>query len=237
MVQRAQTSEWQALRIKDRVYPGDTIKTGFRSRLTLCLVDETTITLGPQSDFQLDNFSFTPSKNQREASVKVLMGKARFSIRRVLAAPSRFQVTTPTAVAGVKGTKFVVWVLSTELSRFLVTQGVITIRNLLPSLPAEIVLRAGFASDVRSGQEPLAPYRLSSEEFEEFLGGTTGMDTGAGLDIKRHVFQFLPGEDRHILLKGDTAGNVFRSALNERESRNIPRLLPPPPPPPSLQGG
>jgi len=236
MVQHAQTSQWQVLKIKDRVYLGDNIKTGSDSRLTLCLVDESTITLGPQSEFQLDNFSFSPSKNQRKASVKVLMGKARFSIRRVLASPSRFEVTTPTAVAGVKGTKFVVWVITPELTRFLVTEGVISIRNALPSIPLEVFLSAGFASDVRSGQGPVAPYRLSPEEIKKFLEGTTGMEPEAMLEVKTHIFRIWPSEIRYMLRKQDTADNIFPSILNERENRNIPRLLPEPPAPPSQQG-
>lgn len=218
LIQHAQTSELKKLNLKDRVFPGDVIKTEEKSHVKIFLIDETIIIIGPKAHFKLETFSFSPSNNKREANVKLLVGKARFNLQRKFSESSKFNVSTPTAIAGVKGTNFLVWVISDEITKFFVSEGEISIRNISPLVIGEIILSAGFSSEVRQDQTPTLPQIPSPGEMQEFFE-----DVSRGEETKGVEF----------LLNNIPVNNIFRSVIEQRETKNIIRVLPYPPPPPS----
>ena len=218
VIQSEQSSEWRKLHLKDRVFVGDVIKTEERTRVKIFLVDESIITIGPKTHFKLDTFSFNPSSNQREANVKLLVGKARFNLQRTFSESSRFNVSTPTAIAGVKGTNFLVWVVSDELTRFFVSEGVISIRN--PMLVEEIFLASRFFSEVKQGQAPTQPQIPSPEQMQEFFKGISPAGETGGIEF---------------LLNNIHVNSIFRSIIEQRNTKDILRVLPEPPSPPSAQ--
>lgn len=85
---------------------GDLIETSFGARLQLMMNDGAVITLGEQASFSVT--SYETATEQGRGIVSVLQG-AFLAVSGALAklGPDRFQVTTPTAVLGVRGTE--VW--------------------------------------------------------------------------------------------------------------------------------
>ncbi len=230
-VRSAESTEWRRLQLKERLFSGDTVKTEEKSRVTIFLADESVITIGPKAQFQLESFSLNPSRNERQAKAKILAGKTRFHLQRAFGGSSQFNVSTPTAIAGVKGTKFLVWVVSEKLTRVAVIEGLITVRNILPHLPQEVLLQAGYTTSVSTGQPPLAPSLLPENQLREFQEGVAGREKGIITGIGR-ISGVSDRKDNWRLLDSLPAKDITRYILDQRQERNFPQILPPPPPPP-----
>jgi hypothetical protein len=87
------------------VYLNDHITTGADSRLQILLLDETTFTLGPNSDMVLDEFVYDPKTNAGKVSAKISQGSFRFITGKVAQAnPANMKVTLPVGTIGIRGT-------------------------------------------------------------------------------------------------------------------------------------
>jgi hypothetical protein len=88
---------------------GDRIRTGAGSAAGIVLKDGTVLTVGPDSTVDLSRFQFDSTTHQGSFLLDLLQGSVRV-VTGLLARlnPDRFQVRTPTAVVGVRGTDFIV---------------------------------------------------------------------------------------------------------------------------------
>lgn len=84
----------------------DTLSTGPASQMRVRLYDQSVIRLGPNSRIQLARLAIEPYAVQKEISIRLLAGKVWSHVSRLLSSQSRFEVVTPNAVAGVRGTSF-----------------------------------------------------------------------------------------------------------------------------------
>src|SRR5579862_9321700 len=102
-VERGGKSE--PLRPADVVAPGDVIVTDASAKVKVLLADDSVLAIGPGSRVVLD--SFVLSTDSRSVKVRVLAGRFKIAIAKFLGASSDYEVRTPTALAGVRGT--VLW--------------------------------------------------------------------------------------------------------------------------------
>lgn len=83
----------------------DKLATGADSRAQAILIDETTLTLGPDSELTIDKFVFDPDGSASEISANFVKGAMRFVSGRIGAiAPQRVNVRTPVGTLGIRGT-------------------------------------------------------------------------------------------------------------------------------------
>ena len=86
------------------VYMGDTIRTGARGEAQIQLADDTRLVVGPNSSMVVDAFVFDRRGTAKQVSLNAVRGAFRFitgSSRK-----SAYQIKTPTATIGVRGTQF-----------------------------------------------------------------------------------------------------------------------------------
>jgi opacity protein-like surface antigen len=88
----------------DGVFADETIRTAAESAASLRFLDSTTLAVGPSASVKLDRFVFNPDATARSAVVSVGRGAFRWSSGN--SAPRAYEVRTPTAVIGVRGTSF-----------------------------------------------------------------------------------------------------------------------------------
>jgi ferric-dicitrate binding protein FerR (iron transport regulator) len=108
----------------DAVFQDELIRTGVSGTASLLFRDETSLAIGPSSDVRLDRFVFNPSGSAKSLAVTVGTGAMRFvsgSSR-----PQSYQVNTPVATIGVRGTIFDVRVLP-KFTVIVLTEGSVTI--------------------------------------------------------------------------------------------------------------
>ena len=90
------------LGIGSGIFQDETIETWKESTTQLMFLDETTLTMGPDSSMMLDKFVFDPDSNTGEFVLSTTKGAFRFITGSV--DPSSYLIETPIATMGVRGT-------------------------------------------------------------------------------------------------------------------------------------
>ena len=87
----------------------DTLETGPDGSVGIVFNDHTTVSLGPDSKFTIQEFIFEPSRSRFSFVVKLLRGTASY-VSGLIAkiAPESAKFITPSASIGIRGTKFVI---------------------------------------------------------------------------------------------------------------------------------
>ena len=105
---QARSQSFNTLRRGMKLYEGDVVKTKESSRFEAKLRDGSMLRLSSNSQLALDQIRFDRSQPRRKKKVraKLFFGKVWASVTSLFNAESSFEVSTPNAVAGVRGTKF-----------------------------------------------------------------------------------------------------------------------------------
>lgn len=95
--------------VGDKVFPRDKLVTGKDSQVGVTLRDDTLISTGANSRIAIAEFAFDPTTQSGNVLVSVLRGvTAMVSGLVAKSNPDAMRVTTPTIVAGIRGTEFIV---------------------------------------------------------------------------------------------------------------------------------
>lgn len=93
----------------DKIFEGDTLRTGTDGALGTILKDDTFISLGPNSELVISEFLFVPAEGKFSIITRMLKGTAAY-LSGVIAklSPQSVRFETPVASVGIRGTKFLV---------------------------------------------------------------------------------------------------------------------------------
>jgi len=150
---------------------GDTLRTGRPGRLRAVFQDESVIVLGDDSQLIVVEHVFAPDQGVFRSFMRLVSGKLRALAsdyyQRIGAS---YQVETVTAVAGVRGTQFIVNVApsSTEIVGI---DGVVAVNSLDDSPRRAVLVTAQEMTIVVRGQLPTAPRQLTPGAFQQYLQG------------------------------------------------------------------
>lgn len=161
------------------VFAGDAMHSGPD---TLAVI---TLTGGTQQDkIQLYGNSFftLDSVSESESRSTLGIGKALFSVFARLKSGARFEVKTPTAVIGVKGTEFVVGTDGETTYVLTLTGAVGLVSNVLGEL-REVTVTQDTVSAARFNQAPVPPSRVSPDTRDRAVK-EQGIGTFKGMDLK-----------------------------------------------------
>jgi len=117
----------------DQLYKGNRFSTGEDARIELKLPDDSFLRFDEKTAFELTAVEYDPSRKKRSISVRMILGKTWANVSKMVSGEGRFEVTTRTAVAGVRGTVYRVNVQEDDTVIVKVYWGEI----LLKSKPAE----------------------------------------------------------------------------------------------------
>jgi hypothetical protein len=91
--------------------PSDTIITGADGSAGITFTDNSLVSVGPNSVFSIDKYSFDSTTHQGEFAGNLKQGRlAAVSGKMVKQSPESMTIRTPSAIMGVRGTEFVVQV-------------------------------------------------------------------------------------------------------------------------------
>lgn len=159
---RAGTTAAAPVNVNDEVSIGDIVRTKSDGTAEITFIDNSIMTVGPRSRLGVEEYLYKSDENKRVASLKLLRGKAAFSVPKPVyaAAGSKFEMQTKTAVAGVRGTQGLL--LTGAIERVYVKEGVVEFRNPLGA----VTVTAGNVGEVLYGRAPqVRPY--SGNEFKK----------------------------------------------------------------------
>lgn len=93
------------VRSGEPVFLGNAIRSGPDSGLQILLLDQTTFTIGPNSELTIDEFVFDPATSAGKVTASVAKGVFRFVTGKVAQQqPSNMQVKLPAGTIGIRGT-------------------------------------------------------------------------------------------------------------------------------------
>ena len=163
----------------DPVGMGDAVRTKRNGKAEIQFRDESVIQLAPETRITIDQYSFRPDNTREKGFLSLLRGKIRAVVSKIRASivsvsgtDSNFNIKTPTAVAGVKGTDFLVY-YDRGVTGVIFLEGFGFAYN--PDRPGVVVpVRAGQATFVPSGtQPPMKPVSVSDAFTAPHIKDTT----------------------------------------------------------------
>ena len=98
-----------AARIGDPLYEKDTIDTGGDGSIGITFIDNTVMSSGPNSEIVLEDYKFNSSDFKGSMLTDMNRGTvSMISCDIARSSPGAMKVKTPTAILGVRGTRFVI---------------------------------------------------------------------------------------------------------------------------------
>jgi hypothetical protein len=94
----------RTLKIKDKIYPSEIVKTAANSFLKIEMVDTTSVTLGKNSEMNFENFKYR-TKSDRSMSLRLIKGRMRSHFKIKAKSDDDLKVHIGHVSMGVRGTK------------------------------------------------------------------------------------------------------------------------------------
>lgn len=158
----------KAVRRGNSVITGDLIETDDAAKIKLLFSDDSVMAIGPRSSVTIPEFTY--KADNRVAKIKVLFGRFKINIAKFFGGPSDYEVTTPTAVAGVRGT--ILWG-DTDIDAICSLEGEIEVRSLSAAEDAEAARLTPGNCVANMGQGETAPLVPSQEALQGYLKEVT----------------------------------------------------------------
>jgi hypothetical protein len=169
------------------VHQDDTVVTGADASAEIQLLDKTKLAVGPGSRMVLDKFVYDPSASKGSISLGLSKGAFRFITG--LAPKEAYEIKTPTASLGVRGTVFDVYVAENGETAVLLHHGGVQLCNLSGS--CRLQERAGSiffvgmdgAISQHSKCDKAFIYRLGAETAFPFIGKSLAVDPVSRMSV------------------------------------------------------
>jgi hypothetical protein len=144
--------------------PGDTVETGKDAQADVVLDDSSTIQLDPESRLGITELAKDSASGRREVKTNLMSGELKAKIAK-LAAKSTFEIESPTAVAAVRGTEFIVAYKEGQPTQVSVLTGKVGVRQ-PGKLGSEVLVPEHNRILVKLGEKPGKLIQLASAEEE-----------------------------------------------------------------------
>ena len=109
-LRRQQEKAWRPLGSVKQLKTGDAMRTGAKAGVELSWVDGTRAKLGENTELVIRKCTFNANRKVSHSLFRLNLGRIWVRVVQSLKAGSKFEVATPTATAGVRGTVFSVGV-------------------------------------------------------------------------------------------------------------------------------
>ena len=199
---------------------GDQLRTGADGQLRVVFRDDSVIDLAQGSSLTVDKQVFDPGASRFTSLLSLAAGKARAIVSKAYGAPgASYEVQTPTAVAGVRGTEFLIeYDPARDATDVIGIDGKIMVRSLAERLDDTVYITAAQGTTVKRGMSPTRPeavdpeyLRHESDALQPLAIGGVGGVAGAAAGAKAGTAD-VPPPDR-APSSGGLAGQVGRDEL------------------------
>ena len=133
------------------VFRDEVIRTGDHSASKVLFQDKTNLSIGAGSEVVLDRFVFDPNPANSQVALRIARGVVRFTTGNL--PKSAYQITTPTATIGIRGTVLTIVVDADGTTTVFVSEGI----ALVTSAGQTVTVNEGSATTVSSGVAPTPP--------------------------------------------------------------------------------
>ncbi len=164
---------WTGAAIGGVVQQGDELLTAHPGRLRVVFQDDSVLTISDGSRVVVDEQVFNPHQGQTRSVLRLLAGRISALVSEYYHEPgAAYEVRTATAVAGVRGTEFVVkYDALSDVTEVAGVSGRAEVFSLLDRTHHGVFVTAHEVTTVPAGQFPAPPKRLSDDLFRQYLEG------------------------------------------------------------------
>ncbi len=213
MVARRLDGSIKALSVQSAIEQGDTLVTEKGTYARIKLIDNGEITLRPNTQFKIENFSYEATKPESDSAFFTLLKGGLRSITGLLGKRNheKFGLNTPTATIGIRGTTFIAEYVPPSTAQVAAYQ-----RSLTAGLEPQY---GGSRSDAPQGQRPLllaqnAPGSdnggLNPGLYVQVLDGMINVSNGGGSqNFAAGQFGFTPGFQQPPVILPNNPGIQF----------------------------
>ena len=163
-VQRAGKTE--LLKRGSNVLTGDVIETDAKSKAKILLNDDSVLAIGPKSRVNVSDFVL--GATGRSVRLQVLAGRFKVAIAKLFSGQTDYEIRTPTAVAGVRGT--VLWG-DTDLDAICALDGNIEVRPRAGAAAPAQLSSGECVSQMADGKT--VPLKPTAEQLTAYLKEVT----------------------------------------------------------------
>lgn len=171
-IKSAQSGETVKGRLGEKVYPKDVIITGKDARAKIVMIDKNEINVSPESQVEIQNYEFSGDSAKKDVLLNVIYGKVRSKVEQKYdGKTSKFQIKTKSAIAGVRGTDFLMgFNRATSQSQVVTFEGKVEFGVPGPNgtIANPVVVEPGKQASVGAGQAaPTPPREMPKEELNK----------------------------------------------------------------------
>jgi hypothetical protein len=197
---------------------GDELHTGADGQLRVVFRDDSVVDLTEGSSLVVDEQVFDPAASRFSSLLRLVQGKARALVGSYYGTPgAAYEIQTPTAVAGVRGTSFLIaYNPDTDATDVIGIHGRIQVRNLNERIGETVYVTSHEMTTVYRGEAPSSPqeiddrlFRHEVEDLELLAIGTVGGFTAGSAVVSGAT---VPATE-HAPSAGGLAGQLGRDTL------------------------
>ncbi len=213
-----------------RVMQADLVETGSNAKVKILMSDSSVLSLGPNSKMRIRSYRHNRRSRQVSANYDLVYGRGRARVPR-RAARKDIRFSTPSAVAGVRGTTLIFeYNPNTGQTRVVSVDGTVTVVN--PNNPGEtITLSPGMGTVVAGMNAPTSPFKVPDAEIAQLKRRAQVK----GASPRRVVVVETPGEDVTISVEPGEEGEPPKIILEDSGTVTDPEDLIDQEPPPFTQ--
>jgi hypothetical protein len=161
------------LEVNDGINSGDVVQTLRRGRLRIALADGSILNIGSGSTMRIIRHDARAQRTE----IQLTSGRMRVWPAKLVQPGASFKVQTPTAVAGLVGSDFIVEVLA-EATRVYCIQGMVSIQNIDAAVAGQAILHPIEFTEVARGLPPAAPEGVTDTLLQAQINQTTVLPAG-----------------------------------------------------------
>jgi hypothetical protein len=167
-IKKVGSMDWVRAAVKAVLVASDTVKTGANSKVSITFFDGSIIELKSNTQIEMKELVNVKTKTIR---LKQDIGETLSKVEKLTDSASRYEIETPTAIAGVRGSSMLVSVA---------IDGTTIVKNLAGQISVsaqgvEVTIPVGNASTVRPGQPPVNPViPNATDDFSTIRGNPNG---------------------------------------------------------------
>ena len=182
------------------------------------MVDDSVITLAPESRLAIADYQYNPAREERRAVVRLFRGLVHTVVNRIIKTEEPdFIMETHTATIGVRGTNFYT-LLGPNFTGAYLAHGTLGVSSNLPTVPALLLLHSRQFTQIPMGKQPFLPQALTPEMLEN-----AGATDGHGADRRRvRIWPACLRYGRPISISLYPAGEPGPEALAANDSPGAP---------------
>ncbi len=189
----------EAAKVGKKVSSGDTITAGPDSRAKVVMADKNVINVSPDSKIVIEKYE--NNGKDKNVELNVVYGKVRASVEQKYdGEKNKFNIKTPSAVAGVRGTDFLMgYNTQTKVAQVITFSGSVAVGQPGPggTIKNPVFVNAGQMTTAGPGKTPDAPKSVPKEDLNKASNETTADTAGTTKsDAKSNVAETKKDEPK-----------------------------------------